>query len=514
MRLFIEQWLAGFSERSFTFLFSEFTHTALFFLCAFILFLILVRHIFEIPTRGAVNILLFGFIVILFPPIIDYAIAGSGGFWSFYAFDGLKELFLRFLTFFGKDPTIGITYGVRVEVALALLFVALYGFARAQSTRKILFMVCASYVLFFFLGTVPSWITIALVGPIKGFFSVSNIDVAQIFLSPSKIFGRELTDIVSVLNIKMSIVYSLFLTILLGSMLWVHHKEKLIAFVAHMRVAQILYHEGLLLIGMGVGILFADAVFVVHFFNILTLGVLFLAVAFSWITAIIINDFFDQETDKKTNTQRPLIRGIFTKDEYKILGTTFFFLSLLFAAVVLPQAALFLLAYHALTWLYSAQPLRLKRFPLIATFLSAIASLIIVFVGYSVITDTHSLVHFPTAIGALLVISLTLSLPLKDFKDISGDRAVGVYTVPVLFGAQWGRIIVGGGIFFSFLLSILLLHTPQLFWWATLFGGLSFWIVIFSDKKQKIIARNLLWWIFGLAFLYGVLLFLTIVGKL
>ncbi|MEK9173946.1 MAG: hypothetical protein AAB845_01645, partial [Patescibacteria group bacterium] len=121
LRLAIEAGLGLFAAKTFQALFVEFSHTFLFFLFAFSLFLPLLSFLTRESTLRTVNTLLFGFLIILTPPIIDTLLFGQNGFWSFYEFDGLLGLITRYFTFFGDSPSIGITSGVRLEVLLVTL---------------------------------------------------------------------------------------------------------------------------------------------------------------------------------------------------------------------------------------------------------------------------------------------------------------------------------------------------------------------------------------------------------
>ena len=72
MRLLVENTLGLFKEHTFFYFFFEFTHTFLFFLCSFLLLLPLVRFAGNIDFRKAANVLFFGFLIILTPPIIHH----------------------------------------------------------------------------------------------------------------------------------------------------------------------------------------------------------------------------------------------------------------------------------------------------------------------------------------------------------------------------------------------------------------------------------------------------------
>jgi len=106
----------------------------------------------------------------------------------------------------------------------------------------------------------------------------------------------------------------------------------------------------------------------------------------------------------------------------------------------------------------------------------------------------------------IFILTFTFSLPLKDFKDIEGDRTQEVWTLPVVFGEKIAKIIIASGIFASFILSVFLLNELRLFWWAIIFGSASFLTVIFGETKNT----NVFWWILGMVFCYGIILVKTI----
>src|SRR4030042_2622562 len=136
LRLLVENWLDNFRSRSGLFLFYEFAHTFLFFLISYILFVVLINKFLKVEVKKTANVLLWGFLIIVIPPIIDFIVSKGKGFWSFYEFDSLAGLVKRFFTFFGDTPEIGITYGVRIEVAVAIVFLFIYSLIRSKNIIK------------------------------------------------------------------------------------------------------------------------------------------------------------------------------------------------------------------------------------------------------------------------------------------------------------------------------------------------------------------------------------------
>lgn len=504
-RMLVENWLDGFPKQSVSFFLFEFSHTFLFFLFAYLLFLPLLTFFARVSIRLASNISLFGFFIILTPPFIDRIISHGKGLWSFYIFDSLSGLWQRFFTFFGDRPDMGITYGVRFEVAVMTIVFGYYVFTKTHQLWRSLLSGLAAYTVFFILGVFPSFVTIAIQGFSDGFLAVDQVDIAAMFLSPPLLFSVLNLDLISSLNIKMSLVYAILIALIALAETWHYFPVIFKALIQNLRLPQMIYHGGLLCVGMLLAIIFANASITPSFFNILAFTVIILAVEFAWLASVVVNDFFDYETDVLTNSHRPLPTQSIDEKTYKALGWTFFVASLLFALLVHPKTALFLVIYQALAWIYSAWPLRLKRFPIIATFTGAIAGILILLSGFILVAPSGTIEHLPVPLVTLLILAYTVVLPLKDFKDIDGDRHASVYTLPVLLGELPAKLIIGGTIFFSYIISVFVLHEPRLFFSALLCGSLSFWIIFLSQNKKDIWLRYSLLpaWILGLVAIYG-----------
>ncbi len=507
-RLTVENTLGLFEARSFFFYFFEFTHTFLFFLCSFLLILPLVRFAGRVDFRKAANVLLFGFLIILTPPIIDTLIFQGSYFWSFYEFDGLRGLILRFFTLFGDTPDIGITYGVRVEVVIVTILLGLYAYIKSEKPGKALLVALLAYAILFVLGTFPSWITLGILVFQKSLLAISATDVAALFLTPEHIFARDLSDFRSVLNTKMSIIYAALSVLLVGQLLWSGCRGYFIALWKNARLPQMIWHGGLLFLGMGFASVFAGADFKIDFFHITGALVLLAAVESAWLASVIANDIYDIRIDEKTNATRPLIKDTIPLDHYKAFGVLFFIASLLFAGIMSFTALLIMLAYQALAWLYSAPPFRLKRLPGIATLLAAFAGLLVLITGFLTVSPEHSLHTLPLPILSFLFIGYALCIPLKDFKDIAGDALDHVYTLPVLLGAPIAKLLIGSLFFILFMASPIILSARSLFLFAFLFGTLVFWALQQgnADEQSFFTFRRLPGIVLGLITCYGTII--------
>lgn len=474
-RLLIENALGLFKERTFFYFFFEFTHTFFFFLCAFLLLVLLVRWAGSITLTQAANVLLFGFLITLTPPIIDTIIFHGSHFWSFYEFDGFLGLLKRYITLFGDTPSIGITYGVRAEVVIVTLCLGLYTFIKSQRIKKALVVSLLTYTILFVLGTFPSWLTLSILLFQKSFLAINQSDVAALFLTPESIFARHLTDFRSVLNVKMSIIYAGLGVFLVGFLLFREYPKYFIALWKNARLPQIIYHGGLLFLGMALAFFFTDAPLTINFFHIIGAFVLLAAVESAWLASVIANDCYDTKIDQETNQTRPLIQNTIPRELYKTFGVLFFITSLILSGIISFATLLLLLGYQALAWLYSASPLRLKRFPLLSTAFAAFAGILILILGFLVVSPENGLHTLPLPILYFLFIAYALSLPIKDFKDVKGDALDHVYTLPVILGREKAKLLLSSLLLLFYVTSPLILNARSLFLPALFFGSLTFW---------------------------------------
>jgi 4-hydroxybenzoate polyprenyltransferase len=506
LRLLGEHLVNGLSDYSPSFFIGSFLVTLLFFSFSFILVLLFLAAYTKEPVQKAANLLLWGFFLIISPPIIDKIWCGARKCWSFYTFDSLKGLGLRFLTFFGDSPTVGITYGVRVEVALAVLFLAIYVFLKTKKIVKSLFGGLIAYAILFVLGSFPAWISFLVLSPEKKILSIEGFDVAGLFLSSAKLFSIENQDPLNNLNVKMNLIYGLLVVAAVAFFFWVSWREKFWAVVKNIRWIQIFIHGGLVLAGAGLGAFYFPGnmnlrigqSLAENFFPALVLANLVLAAVFAWLAAVFINDCVDVGIDRETNKRRPLATGAMEKEEYIELFWLSFVLSLVLALAVGVKFFLLILSYQIIGWVYSARPFRLKRFPIVASFLSAMALILLFISGFILVVDNQNLSGFPMKIFWLMAVAFTVSLPIKDLKDIESDRKEGIFTIPVLLGETWARFFIGLGIFVSYALSVVWLNAKILFFPAMILGAASFWIL----QSKKISARRVHIWVFGFLFVY------------
>lgn len=486
VRIAIELFFENITFRYGDHFFYQFLHHYLTFLSIYLTALPLVVWFAKVSIKKAALILLFGFMVIWTPPIVDEILSKGQGFWSFYSFDSLPGLAERYLTFFGDKPDVGITYGVRTEIGLVLILMTVYVFVRTRSWLRTLLGTLSLYTVLFIIGVFPSLVTVLLLGPEKGWLGVTELDVARIMLSPEPLYLLNPPAVSVVLAIKMGLVYALFIPPLVTLLLWTFFRPTLTALWNNLRLPQVIYHIGLFTLGVATVLLYEEKTgFVLNWMHGAGLILMVISVILAWTTSVIVNDLNDVPIDSITNTHRPLITNAISPDTYRTIGVIMFVFSLLYAGYISTQLAFLLALYQAIAWLYSAPPLRLKRFPGIATLLAASASMLVFFGGYIVFSLNKNISELPWSISALLFFAYCTLLPIKDFKDIPGDAKDGVTTLPILWGEVKAKRIIGSLAFFCFIVSVFIFDVRHLFPLAFFFGSLAYWLLQMSSATHR-----------------------------
>ncbi|MCX6766707.1 MAG: UbiA family prenyltransferase [Candidatus Moranbacteria bacterium] len=506
LRMLGENLLAGFQDVSLAFFIGSTLVAWLFFAFSYLIVLIFLVFWLKTELKKAANVLLWGFLLVIFPPIIDKIWCGQSFCWSFYAFDSLKGLLIRFLTFFGNNAAIGITYGVRVEVALAIVFMILYAYIKQKKTIRALLAGLFTYIILFVLGSFPSWLSYLYFLPKKSLFAVQSFDIAGLFLTPAGFFSISEPDFMNALNVKMNLIYAYLLVFVLIFFFWLYFRDKFWPVVKNIRWVQITIHAGLILTGAGLGAFYFPNNLNINVFSFFAISNLILAAIFAWLASVFLNDQVDLEIDKLTNAQRPLATGAVSSEDYRQLFWICFVFSLILAITVGAKFFLIIIVYQTIGWVYSAWPFRLKRFPFVASFFSALALALLFISGFILLADGQNITRFPHQVFWLLIIAFMISLPVKDLKDIEGDKADEVWTIPVLLGETWARFAIGLGIFVSYALSVLWLNAKILFFPAMILGALSFWIL----QTKKISPRRVHIFVFGFLFVYVLAIFFFI----
>ena len=155
------------------------------------------------------------------------------------------------------------------------------------------------------------------------------------------------------------------------------------------------------------------------------------AITLSAFAVYALNDICDVEIDKINDQKRPLPSGRVTMREAKILTVALFAAALSLAYVVNIWAFTFTLIFSFLGIAYSVPPLRFKD-GLFANIIWGIGIGTAIIGGASV-----GEVNIHAIAAAFTMAFLTAGCGFtKDLKDLKGDRALNIHTLPIILGEK------------------------------------------------------------------------------
>lgn len=276
----------------------------------------------------------------------------------------------------------------------------------------------------------------------------------------------------------------LFILLLLAlSIIYLFIKNGSLAmrFISKLKFTRHVYYTSIFFLGMLLAFptakITADSLVAVQFFyGALLINLLFAA-------SEVLNDIYDVNIDIINNKKNTLLGSDIQKNSGLKVFFGLFLFSLAFAS--LSGAAVFVTALliHALSYFYSAPPLRLKaKFPANA-FLIGFASIAALFCGFAFLADTGFLNKFPYYQSLILFAALTCAFTVKDINDYEGDKKNSIMTIPVLFGKEKGRKITAFVSFFSYLFLPAALKAYFLLIPGIVFGLATATLIYFSGKK-------------------------------
>ncbi len=506
IRGFIEQFIAFSKPLSPYESVLEYVHNFYFFSLTILLIWLFLSVILKLNPKKLSGALVFASIFALFPPIIDMIRTGGEVYWSFYLFSTPRDLFWQYVTVFGHLPSAIVYFGTKIVFIFVILLTTAIVWIKSRSFIKTIFSVIVVYSILFFMGAFPSlfFYIFSFITGQNDILQTQPYQIAQFFGGISHIMSIDFSALNYALALayRLNFLYFFLLIFLLSILFWCIDREKFIAVWKNARFPQIIYHSGLFLVGIAIGALNYRDNFHLDFFSFLSIGVLLVSIWLAWLASVVVNDLNDFAIDSVSNPERPLQKKIFMREEYAHLGLVFFILSIIGTLSIGFSFAVLIIVYQIIAWVYSASPFRLKKFPIIGTFMSSLALLIILFLGYILMADNQVIYTLSSRIIFLMLISGTICLPIKDFKDIAGDKSDNIWTLPVIFGEKKARLIVAINLFISFMLSVFLLNELRLFWWAIICGVLAFLVMV----SEKIKPRLLFWPVLGIIFVYGVIM--------
>lgn len=196
-----------------------------------------------------------------------------------------------------------------------------------------------------------------------------------------------------------------------------------------------------------------------------------------------LNHIYDLPIDKISKPNRPLPSGQLTVKQVFLIAYSLFICALILSILVNYIFTFLILLFIILSILYSTPPIRFKKYWFSHNILGPIF--------YTVIPFLSSwLISYPTPFPVIIFMFFTTFMAIiastKDFEDIAGDKAAGIFTLPVRFGAVVAFRIITFliiGCFLSILILIFLSFLPFQLIYAILSSFiLLFFISFFASK--------------------------------
>lgn len=160
------------------------------------------------------------------------------------------------------------------------------------------------------------------------------------------------------------------------------------------------------------------------------------ALASSYVAATSLNDLADEDIDKVNHPRdagRPLVEGTGTRRDLEILHALAALLALA-AAMPLGRSGVALIgASLAVSWAYSARPLRISYRVAGAPLLLGLAYVVIP-VGVGLVAARSPVGHVFSLFTAALFLLFAARILLKDFRDRAGDARFGKPTLLLRYG--------------------------------------------------------------------------------
>jgi len=400
---------------------------------------LLLNYFDKDKLANTTKVTLFFFPVIIIVPFLDYLVFESG---SILYTGNFQNLTYKYINLFNIHIVSikNITNGVRVEIFLVMVSSFIYIYALTNSFIK---SFSASFLIYS---------TIFLFGYLPAFTNILNETQ-----SLHEILNRSLLPTRSIIHLTFYMylpLIFLLMFIIQGKLSSAYRYTFFDAF----RFERLGIYIGLLIFGFFFsakqGLILND-IFNVYDILVLVSAILSLSLAFAYAT--IENNIVDIRIDTLTNKQRPLVKNLIDLTQYKSLKKTFLTLSLILALTVNKEFILLMLTILSLSHIYSTSPFRYKKFFLLANFILALIGTLVFIAGSEIIEGNSVFLIINKEMLSLIFIFFFIAASLKDIKDIKGDEADSIITLPILIGVTKSLILLKTLLFIVFLLVLYLL---------------------------------------------------------
>lgn len=467
-------------------------HYTLFYLAAVVTTVIAISPVARVSPLRMMRSLIFILPIMWLGPLIDLARGGAPIAYLFATTPG--ALFRDFITYFGPFTNVGVTLGLRIELGLLVLLLGCYVYAHTRRLWSALMGSLIGYVVIFIMMSLPSLLTFLFPANGAGTTLVNVLQdslVSRNFLHPSEAYSAYRT---AELLFDAAMAQLCYLILCFSGLVWLYsvRKEAVRAMLGNIRPERLLHFLLAALLG-GLIASASGSHIAWTVFDSITIVTAVVTIAFAWVFAVITNDIVDKPIDAISNTGRPLITGELTDDLMRLAALVTGMMTLIGALALGSYATFWIGVFTATYYLYSVPPLRLKRIPLLASVCIGIATLASMLLGFFLVSENQELAAFPGSIAVLVVLFMSLITNVRDLKDLEGDAAAGIRTLPTLLGDRRARVVIGLMMLCAYVLVPLFIPVRAL-WAPSLVVGVVSWVGLMRGKGER--------FVFPLYFLY------------
>ncbi len=456
----------GFSTEPFTSSIAYFYHYPLYYFDVYFFVAIILSISKAYKYKDALKFSLFFAFWVILAPFFDLFL---GGHFDINYIMSSKEFlfyFLNALNPFVKAP--GITWGIRIESALAIigLFIVL-----TYKNKKVLLNLLLMFALYVFLlltgGTLQ-----ALYAEIFGY----SFD--QAFNSPGLIFYPSLRmGVFLFIILVIEVIFGLFLS----------SPKRFKKYITLIRWERILFYLSVVTMGFLIGLKAMAFGYPLVFRNptdYLAIISLIGHTFFGFLFGLTINDYYDRKGDILSGQKTPITLRIIRKQQVPYLALFFLISSLVFAFSISYYTFLIALCALTLSYIYSAPPFRLKKYWPISTYTITTIAFLETLVGVSVFARYASVNILPKEVFYVFFLILPLAFGTKDLKDYKGDKETGIFTIFTYLGLEKGCIVNAILVFIAFML-VPLVYGNRVFLLSFILGlPVSLYIALYPKMKQ------------------------------
>lgn len=408
----------------------DYVHVFCAWLYIYLIIALLLRLLVGKSAAIAARMSVYAMLIILIPPLYDGLFDASGRIIYQYDFSTFSHSFIHLFNPFSDVSYV--TTGVRIEIAVAVIVTILYmlasppaNFPKVRSLILIFFIYCSIYIM----GYLPA---------IWSFLSGS---------SHSQMLAQSILNVTTTNSAVLWYIPLLTLLLIIHCILEKSSYRTII--LSTLRIDRLLPY----LIFFGLGFLLATQRALVgndwinsYDTSLLLTGLISITTAFMAMTAL--NDQQDISIDRISNINRPAVNNSSLISHYPIVIKVLCCISLSLALTISSVHLLLMTFMLCIGYIYSAPPLRLRRFLILApTMLTIIITTSFIY-GSAIIWGNQVKHNIEPSLLLTLSALFWLACQLKDFKDIKGDKHNNVLTLPILLGSQWAYRVIGVGLFF------------------------------------------------------------------